>query len=58
MSRYLTPRTVFVIIKFWTMGATVFTFGVVLCKYGSTHSPAYNLMMTTTVLGVKYLLMF
>jgi len=30
MGRYLTPRTVFVIVKFWTMGATVFTFGVVL----------------------------
>ena len=30
MSRYLTPRTVFVITKFWTMGVTVFTFGVVL----------------------------
>jgi len=30
MSRYLTPRTVFVIIKFWTMGATVFTLGVTL----------------------------
>ena len=30
MSGYLTPRTVFVISKFWTMGATVFTFGVVL----------------------------
>jgi len=30
MGRYLTPRTVFIIVKFWTMGATVFTFGVVL----------------------------
>jgi len=30
MSRYLTPRTKSVIIKFCTMGATVFTFGVVL----------------------------
>jgi len=29
MSSYLTPRTVFVIIKFWTVGATLFTFGVV-----------------------------
>jgi len=25
MSRYLTPRTVFVVVKFWTKGATVFT---------------------------------
>ena len=30
MSRYLTSRKVFVIVKFWTVGATVFTFGVVL----------------------------
>ena len=30
MSRYLTPRTVSVIIKFWTMGATAFTLGVLL----------------------------
>jgi len=30
MSRYLTPRTVFDIIKLWTVGATVLTLGVVL----------------------------
>jgi len=30
MSRYLTPRTVFVNIKFWSVGDTVFTPGVVL----------------------------
>jgi len=30
MNRYLTPSTVFVIIKFWTVDATVFTLGVVL----------------------------
>ena len=30
MSRYLTPRTLFVIIIFWNMGTTVFTLGVVL----------------------------
>ena len=30
MSRYLTPRTVFIIIKFWTVGATVLTLGVLL----------------------------
>jgi len=30
MGRYLTSRTVSVIVKFWTMGATVFTFGVVM----------------------------
>jgi len=30
MSRYLTPRTVFVIINLWTMGGPVFTHGVVL----------------------------
>jgi len=29
MSRYLTPRTVFAIIKFWTMGGPVFALGVV-----------------------------
>jgi len=29
-SRYLKPRTVIVIVKFWIMGANVFTFGVVL----------------------------
>jgi len=31
MSRYLTPRTVFVIVKFWTIG-----------KYSSTYSPEIN----------------
>ena len=30
MSRYLTPRTVFIIIKLWTVGVPVFKFGVVL----------------------------
>jgi len=30
MSRYLIPRTVSVIIKFWTVSAAVFTLGVVL----------------------------
>jgi len=30
MSRYLKPRALFDIIKFWTVSATVFTLGVVL----------------------------
>ena len=30
MSRYLTTGTVFVIIKFWTLGVTVFAFVVEL----------------------------
>jgi len=30
MSRYLTPRTVSVIIKFWTVDTNVFTFSAVL----------------------------
>jgi len=37
MSRYLIPRTLFVIITFcWTMRATVFTLGVVL-PHGVFH---------------------
>ena len=36
MSRYLTPRTVCVVVKIWIMGVTVFT----------SHYSAGGLMMT------------
>jgi len=57
MSRYLTPRTVFVIIKLYA-GLWVLLYLHSTTPNVNAVAPIVQNLMTNTVLGVRYLLMF